>query len=162
MIDPQVYAQELTLLQRWFGKELDDLVSGALFKSLNERMDTEAFSLACRVILEQTKPSPFNFPSCKDFVEAARGSVEEKASQEWLIASDFTSRADLSQLSEFAKEALRRIGGRSNLGMLPTDQMPFKKKEFIREYLSIEAEARRQSIVALPDGNDARGLHVLT
>ena len=161
MIDPQVYAKEMALLQGWFGKELNELVGAALFKSLNERMDTDDFSVACRVIFEQTKPSPFNFPSCKDFVEAARGSVEEKASQEWLIASDFSARADLSQLSKFGREALQRIGGRSNLGMLPTDQIPFKKKEFIREYLSIEAEARRQSVMALPDGNGPRGLHVL-
>lgn len=160
MIDPQVYAKEMALLQGWFGKELNGLVDAALFKSLNEKMDSEAFSLACRVIFEQTKPSPFNFPSCKDFVEAARGSVEEKASQEWLIASDFTSRADLSQLSEFAKEALRRIGGRSNLGMLPTEQIPFKKKEFTREYLSIEAEARRQSVTGIA-GSGPRGLHAV-
>ncbi|MEM9008200.1 MAG: hypothetical protein AAGE59_32410 [Cyanobacteria bacterium P01_F01_bin.86] len=159
MIDPQVYAKELALLQRWFGKELDDLVSGALFRALNERMDTEAFSLACRLIFEQTKPSPFNFPSCKDFVEAARGSIEEKASQEWMIASDFSSRSDLNQLSEIGSQALRRVGGRYDLGHLPTDQMPFKKKEFIREYASIEAELRRQTVLSLPA--ERRGLHAL-
>ena len=159
MIDPQVYAQELTLLQRWFGKDLDDLVSNALFKSLNERMDTEGFSLACRMIFENTSPSPFNFPSVKVFVESARGSIEERASQEWMIASDFSSRSDTSQLSEFAKEALRRIGGRSNLGMLSTDQVPFKKREFVREYLSVESESRRESLARLPGSKG--GSHAL-
>ena len=159
MIDPKVYSQELTLLQSWFGKELDDLVSGALFRSLNERMDTEGFSLACRMIFENTSPSPFNFPSVKVFIESARGSIEERASQEWMVASDFSSRADTSQLSEFAKEALRRIGGRSNLGMLSTDQIPFKKREFVREYLSVEAESRRQAVASLPGSNG--GPHAL-
>ena len=150
MIDAQVYAQEITLLQRWFGKELDDLVGAALFKSLNQKLETDEFALACRVIFENTKPSPFNFPSISDFVEAARGSTEECATQEWLIASNFSSGVDIEQLTPVGKEALRRIGGRKDLGKSHTDQMPFKKREFIKEYCSVSKESSRQLMALSP------------
>lgn len=159
MIEPTVYVQGLTLLQDWFGKELSEPVSKALYKALSNRMDGDGFSMACQVIFESTKPSPFNFPAVNDFVEAARGAIEEKATQEWMVASDFTSRANLSQLSEIGKQALQRIGGRNDLGYLPIDQMPFRKKEFIKEYVSIDSELRRQAVLSLPA--QQRGLHAL-
>lgn len=148
MINPQIFAEELTILEEWFGKQLTKAVRARLFSVLNEKLSDDEFKTACALIFEQNASNAFNFPSAQDFISKAKGSLEELAAKDWEKVCRFDPQ-NPPALSKPGEIALKRLGGQNLIGKSTMSEVNWLRKDFEKAYRIAYFELQRKESLGL-------------
>lgn len=148
VIDQKVFAERMSMTYERFGRNPSKPVSAAYYQALSNSLTTQEFvTAAARIFNENTF-----FPSPAEFVDKAKGKVEDAAQLEWMevMAAIAKDRA-FQGLTESGKAALEVIGGR--WAVRNTENVSFLRKDFISAYVAHERRDRQEKAApALPSG----------
>jgi hypothetical protein len=123
---------------------------------LSPQLSTEEFQTAARKLWASRE----FFPRPDDFLDAARGTTEAEAADQWELCRRVMSgdRSALEAMTPAGQKTVRLLGGIDALRQTPLDEVHFRRAEFLRLYDSAEEIARREQ-GALPWGpEDSRRL----
>lgn len=90
MIDSSVWIRGLTLLCQHYQRQMLDEVALMWKQYLDERLTTQEFEQAVKVIILESR----YFPTAKELVEAVKGDRELLAAAEWSLCHKQASRGD--------------------------------------------------------------------
>jgi hypothetical protein len=133
MIDLTVFTEEMIELQAHFGKTLNDRTIARYKAIFDEALTTNEFKKGVIWAYRHLKPHPSFFPSPQEMIEAAQGSIRDRALIEW-------SSHDKSEV------------GRKALAFCDSEKMDFRRKEFIENFLAFAKDAApdKLQIKAIP------------
>jgi hypothetical protein len=147
VIDQKVFAERMSMIYERFGRNPSKPVSAAYYQALSNSLTTQEFVTAAqRIFVENTF-----FPSPAEFVDKAKGKVEDAAQLEWMEVMAAIAKDRKFQLSESGKAALEVIGGR--WAVRNTENVSFLRKDFIAAFVAHERRDRAEKAApALPSG----------
>ena len=133
MINPEIFAIEMSKLASWFNKEIPDIHLETLQELLDKDLTTEQFVEACKLVMRNNK----FFPTPAELIESVIGTLEERAIAQF---------ASLDHLSVVGQKALDSIGGILQLNQSPMSSEPFYKKDFIQAYVAFAKFAKPEEL----------------
>lgn len=147
MLDKRIFTEQMSVLADRFDRKLSQPVAKSYFETLSNSLTTEEFLSAAKRIFHE---SVF-WPSPAEFVDKAKGKVEDAAQLEWMEVMAAIAKGRKAQLGESGKAALEAIGGR--WAVRNTENVSFLRKDFIAAYVATERHDRQEKAApALPDG----------
>jgi hypothetical protein len=155
VIDPQVFAAEMTLLRERFGKALSQPVLARYYAYLSANLGTEEFQQAAIGIFNEEK----FFPAPADFVHRVHGDLEHQAERQWAELMRAIKANERSALSDVGRQALEEIGGRWTIENTGTDKdLGFKRGAFIKAFKAIKNPPIGLQRKELPSTEQAKAL----
>lgn len=151
-IEPVVFARHMSLLAERFGRPVSKPVSAAYYQFLSRTLTTEEFICAANSIFAE---STF-WPSPMEFIDRARGSVEDQAQLEWMaIIAAVADNRPLPAISVAARSALKSVG--DTWAVATSSDTPRLHRDFIAACTTILREERRRLTLlpALEETNHA-------
>lgn len=147
MLDKDTFAATLDWLAERFHRDLPKRLVRSYYEMLAPHLTTEEFEQAARTIYfhDQFWPAPARFQ------EAIGSDADSHAHAEWETVLDLVRAGDGIRPSDAhpaLANALRAIGGTTQLGQTREDRLPFVKREFITAY---KAHAKRETAAQLED-----------
>ena len=147
MIDKREFWSAWESLCRRFRRELDKDEAAEYHGYLSPQLDTEAFLIAARKLWASKE----FFPRPDDFLEAATGSTEEQALEQWRLCHRAMRGDDvLDRMTDAGRKTMALMGGPDRLRLTPVDEVHFRRAEFLRIYGSAQEIHRRERADALP------------
>lgn len=158
MIDPEVFAFEIGVLEEQFGASFQGPAGtercDRYYAYCSEHLTTQQFVLAAHVIFAEDD----RFPKPKRFVEAAQANLEEQAVSEWVrltVAAQHITRTQTEGLSQAqlcpglslnAQFALESIGGLHVVADADlVNQLSFLRRDFLVAHKAFANQATQQS-----------------
>lgn len=147
MLDKRIFVEQMATLADRFGRTVSAPVVNSYFEALsNSLTDEEFLSAAKRIFNESTY-----WPSPAEFVDKAKGRVEDAAQLEWMELMSAVANDRKQQLSESGKAALEAVGGR--YAVRSSLDISFIRRDFIAAYVAFERRDRSEKAVpALENG----------
>jgi hypothetical protein len=122
MIDPKVFTEEMLELQSHFDRKLTDTSFKRYHAILTQSLTTDEFKKGVIWAYRYLKPHPSFFPSPQEMIEAAQGSIRDRAIIEW----------NSLEKSEIGRKALANCD---------SEDKSFRRKEFIENFLAFAKDA---------------------
>lgn len=113
MINPDVFTQQMSLLEEWSGRTLSEPMFDVFQESLNPHLTTEEFIGAVKRIIREE--IPYGFPPIVSILKKAGKTADQKAAIEWglIMTHEYNSYEHSlpDGLSRIGYAALKRVGG---------------------------------------------------
>lgn len=134
MINKEIFSEEMTLLAKYYGKQLDQYALKRLHEILSAELTNEEFVRACQQVFRTEK----FFPAPIDFIACVKGSILQRALIEWQ-----------------SEHALRSVVGKKAWGSLPPDEgitseIKFRRKQFLEAYEAFAQTASPSELAPTP------------
>jgi hypothetical protein len=129
MIDRHEFWAAWERLCRRFGRDLDKDEARDYHGYLDPQLDTEEFLDAARKLWASRE----FFPRPDDFLDAATGSSDEQALDQWQLCNRIMRGDDvMDRMTEAGRKTVALMGGPDRLRQTPVDEVHFRRAEFIR------------------------------
>lgn len=138
MIDPDVFAREMGVLEDRFPGERSDEVLQRYYRVLNRQMETGEFVEACERLFVERE----HFPRPVDFLEATGRDPEAEALEQWELVREAMTRSRDGLPDEATDETRRLVakeGGLRRMGQMKLDEVQFVEKRFKADYGTLAA-----------------------
>ena len=146
-IDAEVFKREWAALCQRFQRDASRLEAARYYRHLDARLDTGEFLQAAAVIYDRERwlPPPVGF------VEAVRGSADERAAAEWDLCLSVMrgSSAALDRMTDAGRSVVALLGGADALRRTLVADIQWVRKEWTRLYPHA-MEIQRREAGALP------------
>lgn len=144
----EAFSDWWALLQDRFGTEKPATVAAFYHRTLESQLTLAELEKA----MAEVAYANAYFPSPKEIVEAAHGSDEVQAAEQWKICQRVMRGhpEDLERMSPAGRKTVELLGGAYRLGLTKLDAVPFIRKEFMRLHGHATEIHRRESGEKLP------------
>lgn len=142
MIDKPAFADEWKRLCKRFNRQLDQDEARDYFDYLSPQIDTDAFVSAARKLWASRE----FFPRPDDFLEAANGTTEAEAAEQWELCRRIMAgeRGILEQMTPAGRKTVALLGGQQALRQTPVGEVHFRRRDFLGMYATSIEVARRE------------------
>lgn len=149
-LDKRAFLAELGMLADRFGRTVSEPVMLRYYDTLNQRLSTDEFLRAARVIFDRDKfwPEPMRF------VEVVHGNASEQADAAWNALVAAAAMGDHPAVNGLPLRALRATGVKFRDVELATDhRLAAIRKQFVTAYQRLAADGGAAP-AALPSARD--------
>lgn len=144
MLNKQVFAREMAILADRFGRSVSNPVLNSYYEALSNSLTDEEFIGAAKRIFNESQ----FWPSPSEFVDKARGRVEDAAQLEWMeVMGGIAEDRKFTGLTPSGKAALEAVGGR--YAVRSSLDVGFIRRDFIAAYVA--SERRERGDAAVPE-----------
>jgi hypothetical protein len=137
MIDENVFLAEMTVLKKYFNRQIEDELLYRIYGILKDDLSTEQFQYSCQQIFRHEK----FFPTPQNFLDYAKGSLDYQALDAW--DNKFSDGLD-----ESGKFAVSSLGGKNAIAR--SENIEFMRKDFLSAYKAHKTAPPKAPKPALP------------